>query len=450
MSRRFLQRVAVAGLLLAAGCKHSAEIAGLSPREQALHELATGHPDRALPRLEALSQAAPEDLELARRLVEAYVKAGRGAELARRLSAQGGRPEHVRHYMLGLLHFASAEEAGAPALVELQRAVELSPGLAELHFRLGLVYLEAEQFDRALPALRRAVELAPDRMAQRLPLAKALARTGDPKGAIAEIRKVISGAPTPSDVRIARALMDELTDPFLRFPKSAEAKLEQGLAALRERDAPQEAIIAFEEILQELPDLAVVHALLGLSFAKIDDLGRAVDELKRAIELNPEDGKSHLYLADLYLSRQRSQQAREAYERALSLNPLLDDAYFRAGDLALEAAQLDVAKAHFQTLTYLQPEAAPPRGKLALALQLSGDYAGAERQLREVLRRTPDDVEFMLRLGMILGEKSERVGKPEERKASREEALTWLREVLKRQPDNALASRALEGLSARN
>ncbi len=448
---RWLLVVVLGALALLPACRTAGEIAGLSPREQALHQLATGHPDRALPTLETLSQASPEDLDLARHLTEAYVKTGRAAELTARLAAPapGARPEHVRHYMLGLLHFASAAEAGAPALRELEQAVALAPQSAELHFRLGLVYLEAEQFPRALPELRRALELAPTKDSYQLPLAKALARTGDPKGAIAALRKVTAGTPTPAEVKLARALMDELSDPFVRFPKAAEAKLEQGLSALRERDAPQEAIVSFEEILQDFPDLPVVHALLGLSFAKIDDLGRAVDELKRAIELAPEDGKNHVYLADLYRGRQRQQQARDEYERALALNPLLDDAYFYAGDLALEAGQLEPAKERFRTLTFLQPDAAAPRGKLALVLQMSGDWAGAERQLREVLRRAPEDVEFMLRMGMLLAEKSEKVGGPEERKATREEALSWLRKVLERQPDNALASRAVDGLKSR-
>src|SRR5439155_8960695 len=130
-------------------------------------------------------------------------------------------------------------------------------------------------------------------------------RSGDGKGAVAALSSAIASAPTHQDVKVARALMDQIADPFAAFPQAARPTLEQGIQWLQVADVPQQAIISFEEILHDWPDLAVVHALLGLAYQRIDDAGRAVDELKRAIELAPDDGKSHLYLGQLYLSHQR-------------------------------------------------------------------------------------------------------------------------------------------------
>ena len=439
------------GLGLLTGCRHGATASErpLDARAQAREHLARNQPERALPLLEAELARTPEDLALARALTEAQVKAGRTdawiAELQRR-NAQAERA--VNHYMLGLAYFSRASDAGAPAVAAFERALELKPDEPELHYRLGLARLESEQYAAAVGPLRRAAELAPERAAIRLPLAKALHRTGDASGAVAALGALVKMSPSASEVATARALMDQIADPFTRFPKAAESKLEEGLRYLHEMDAPHPAIVAFEEILRDYPDLAVVHALLGLAWQRLDDAGRAVEEFKRAIELAPEDGKNHFYLGELYLARQRPEAARPYLEKAVALNPLLDTAWFRLGDLHLERKDLKAAREAFQVLTFLVPDAVPPRGKLALVLQLEGDWAGAERELMRVVDRDPENLEFTLRLGILFMEQAKQSSRPEERREATQKAERWLRKVLEAQPENVMASRALQQLKS--
>ncbi len=442
--------VAVLGLGLATGCGHgTAAERPLDARAQARAWLAQNQPERALPLLEAELAQVPEDLELARTLTEAQVKAGRTdawiAELRRR-NAQVERA--VNHYMLGLAYFSRASEAGSPAVAAFERALALKPDEPEFHYRLGLARLELEQYAAAVGPLRRAAELAPERAGIRLPLAKALHRTGDSAGAVAALGALVRMAPSPSEVATARALMDQIADPFARFPKAAEPKLEEAMRYLQELDAPHPAIVNFEELLRDYPDLAVVHALLGLAWQRLDDAGRAVEEFKRAIELAPEDGKNHFYLGELYLARQRPEAARPYLEKAVELNPLLDTAWFRLGDLHLERRDLKAAEEAFRVITVLQPEEIAPRGKLALVYQLEGNWAGAERELMRVVDKDPENVEFALRLGILFTEQAKQSSKPEERRQATEKAEKWLRKVLETQPENAVASRALQQLKS--
>ncbi len=433
--------------------------AGLSTREQAQVQVSKKDWARALPLLEQLHREDPSDLETARSLVEAHVRTHRADGLIARLegssksSASGassdaeGRPPAVTAYMLGLARFAGPSEAER-AVDDFRRAVSLAPEVPELHYRLGLALLESERFGESLGPLERAHQLAPDRRDVLLPLAKARGRAGDRPGAVAALRKLVEAGPTPAEVTVARALMESLSDPFEQLPRSARGRLEEGLVWLEERDVPQQAIVAFEELLREYPDAAVVHALLGLAWQRVDDAGRAVEEFKRAVELAPWDGRNHLYLALLYQSRQRADQAGEHFERALELNPLLDDAWLSVGDRALERRELDRARRAFAAVTHLRPDWTPGRGKLALAMQLQGDWAAADGQLRAVLDREPENVEFMLRLGILHFERHSRARGESERKDASKEAEVWLRKVLAAQPGNAVAARALEALKA--
>jgi tetratricopeptide (TPR) repeat protein len=431
-----------AALALALGCATTPGAGPrLSPREQAMVLLKRGDTARALEKLERLFADAPQDLELARALCEAHVQGGTQSTLLSRLE---GQDTAIGHYMRGLLLFASAADATGPAIDAFRRAQALAPDEPEYHYRLGVALLESEKDLDAIPALKKALALRPQRLNWQLPLAKALFRTGDGKGAIASLRQFIDGNPSATEVTTAKALMAQAADPFAQFPQAARARLEQGMQWLQVNDVPQQAIVEFETVLRDYPDLAVVHALLGLAYQRLDDAGRAVEEFKRAIELSPDDGKNHFYLAELYLGRQRASAALEHYQKAVERNPLLTEAWGRLGDLALQRSDHSEAARCFRTASLLEPLSTPSRGKLALAYQLLEDWPGAERELKAVVDREPENLEFMLRLGILNAEHYKKARTPDEKKRAASEAESYLTKVLEAQPDNALASAALQ------
>ncbi len=433
-------------ILILAGCAGGPKGGGLTPREQATVLLKRGDGKAAAAILEQLALESPSDLSIARALAEAHVKGGTGdAFLSRRVPDDSA----ISHYQQGLILFSRSADATGPAVEQFRRASALSPAEPEFHYRLGVALLESERFEDSLPELKAAIALSPNNPTWHLPLAKALHHTGDDKTAVEAVRTAINGSPSPGDVKTARALMGQINDPLARFPKQAQARLEKGIAWLDQGDVPQQAIISFEEILRDFPDLGVVHSLLGMAYQRLDDAGRAVDEFKRALELNPEDARSHYLLGELYFARQRQQQAKEHFEIALEKNPTLDEAWLRLGDLALDRQELVAARDCYRTLTFLEPEASAPRGKLALVYQLEGDWPGADRELKRVVEKEPENLEFMLRLGALHTERYLKAKQPSERKAASEEARKWLTKVLEAQPENALASRALESIQDR-
>jgi tetratricopeptide (TPR) repeat protein len=436
---------AIAIWLLTA-CATGPRVENLTQREQATVLLQRGDGKAATVILEQLAREAPADLSIARALAEAHVKGGSADLFLARLA---GNSSAISHYQQGLILFSRSADATGPAVEQFRKASAISPTEAEFHYRLGVALLESERFEDSLPELKQAISLSPSNLAWQLPLAKALHHTGDDKNAVEAVRMAITAAPSPTEVRAARALMGQINDPLARFPKQAQARLEKGIAWLDQGDVPQQAIISFEEILRDFPDLGVVHSLLGMAYQRLDDAGRAVDEFKRALELNPEDARSHYLLGELYFARQRQQQAKEHFERALEKNPTLDEAWLRLGDLALDRQDLVTARGCFRTLTFLAPDASPARGKLALVYQLEGDWPGADRELRRVVDKEPENMEFVLRLGMLHAERYLKARQPAEKKAASEEAAKWLTKVLEAQPENALASRALETIKAR-
>ncbi|PZR09868.1 MAG: hypothetical protein DI536_21295 [Archangium gephyra] len=418
----------------------------LTPREEAQVLLQRGDGAKAVPLLTELMAKAPDDLSLARMLAEAHVKAGTSDAFLATLAA---KDTAVSHYQQGLVRFARANEASNEAITHFRRAAELAPGEPEFRYRLGVALVESEQFEAARAELESAVSSAPERTAWYLPVAKARFRTGDSKGAVEAIRVSVLGDPTPADVKQARGLMEQIADPFSRFPRSARPQLEQAIQWLEVADVPQQAIVQLEELLRDHPDEAILHALLGLSWARLDDAGRAVEELKRAIELAPEDGKNHLYLAEIYEGRQRGKNAEEHYRKALDRNPVLEQAWLKLGDLSLDRQDYVTARQHYSVAAHLVPENPAARGKLALVYQLDGNWPAAARELQAVLDRDPDNVEFQLRMGVLHTERFTKARTDAEKNDASSEASKWLQKVLEQQPENAIASRALERLKVR-
>ena len=130
----------------------------------------------------------------------------------------------------------------------------------------------------------------------------------------------------------------------------------------------------------------------------------------------------------------------------MARNPVLDLAYLRLGELALERREGAQARRYLDLAASLAPGNAPVRAKLALALQLEGDVLGADRALKQASELDPENLEYLARLGLLHAERFHRATRPDERKAARDEAVRYLQEVLKRQPENAIASRTLQSV----
>jgi Flp pilus assembly protein TadD len=419
----------------------------LTPEQSAMEALRAGRTAEAVAAFSALHRDHPSDLAIGRSLAEAHVK----NQSEERLLAQvmNGNTAMDR-YLEGLVRFSRVSDAGELAIEAFRKAAALAPAEPEFQHRLGVALLESERFEEALGPLAKAVEMDPTKSVWRLPLAKALSRTGTPVESIHQVGLAIeSGSLSENDVRLAAALVDSMTDPFSRLPQSARPKVEKAIQWLELADVPQEAIVALEEVLADFPNEAAPHALLGIAYARLEDGGRAVEELKRAIELAPADGKNHQYLGDIYLGRQREKQAEEQYLKAVELNPVLYGAWLHLGDFAVARSDLIQARKCFGTAVQLKPSDAGARGKLALVYQLEKNWSAAALQLRAVVDRDEENLEFMLRLGLLHTEAFVNAKEKPSREAASQEAQKWLSKVLALQPENALASRAFERVRLR-
>ena len=170
----------------------------------------------------------------------------------------------------------------------LEQVLAKEPGLS-LYARLGLYLMQKQEYRKAEPVLRKALEMDPDSTGTRFQLARSLMATEDFVAAIPELEKLVAKIPNAVDVH--------------SYLELAYARTNRVADAIREC----QTVLGYD------PEDYGSYLILGQSQARSGDPQAGVATLKKAVSLQPEIPLAHLWLADVY--DQLGQKADAARER---------------------------------------------------------------------------------------------------------------------------------------
>jgi tetratricopeptide (TPR) repeat protein len=156
--------------------------------------------------------------------------------------------------------------------------------------QLGTAYTWLKEFDKAIPALRKAVEMRPDTMMPHYELGLSLSETGDWLGSIPHFQAAVEKSPKWGALRYSLA------------------------AAYAHVDRLDDAHRELETALKLNPDDYRANLLLGRMLSVQGRPAQGLPNLKKATRLQPKDINAHLFLADAY--ERLGQKANAARERA--------------------------------------------------------------------------------------------------------------------------------------
>jgi Flp pilus assembly protein TadD len=265
---------------------------------------------------------------------------------------------HVRtllasgHYNLGVI--AAQQKQSVAAAAQFEAATAADPMFPHAVEGLGVAWFTAGQFDRAQPALTRALER---------------------DGGNAVLRRMVALSAFQLDdwPRAAGLLADDpqrLVDPALQFTF--------GVALVRSGRA-DEATAAFRQLLAANADSAEVNVVLGLAYAQQGDFDAATTALRHALQIKPDIPQAHATL----------------------------------GTMALKRGELTEAERALRAELAIQPSDSRTRQVLAVVLDLEGRPADALRELRTVIEARPAFSDAQYTMGKILlaqGETAEALG----------------------------------------
>jgi len=183
------------------------------------------------------------------------------------------------------------------AFALLQRALQLAPDDAAVHFGVGGIHLHSRRYDEAIDSLQRAVVLDPELAIAHYHLGMALQYAGREPAAVAALRRAVALDPTLADgyARIGGLLQDgprhaEAIDCFRRAaavaPDTPAGRLHEAKALIAEaRHAEAEALL--RRIIADDPGFATAQATLGDILSQAGRFDAAIACYHQAIASEP-------------------------------------------------------------------------------------------------------------------------------------------------------------------
>jgi tetratricopeptide (TPR) repeat protein len=255
--------------------------------------------DEAIAAFQNAYDAAPTATQPIDSLVAAFLKANKKDQAIIFLkSVLVKNPANANALvLLGSMQLSNG--AADQALKSFLAAVRAQPKDTVGYRALADLYLNQKNYDEAIKAVRAGIQQQPDSMDLHIILANALERKEDYEAAISEYEFMLDKQPGNliAANNLASLLLDRRTD-------KASLKRAQSLAAiLRKSQIPQfkdtlgwasylqgdykTAVSLSEEAAAALPDQASVRYHLGMGYISISQLAKASEQLKRALELAP-------------------------------------------------------------------------------------------------------------------------------------------------------------------
>jgi len=133
-----------------------------------------------------------------------------------------------------------------------------------------------------------------------------------------------------------------------------------------------EALEEFKKAAELNPDYPAIHNNLGMLYRKLGRFDDAIRECKIAIDLLPDYANAHNNLGILYKKVGRFDDAIREYKIAAEINPGLTNPYYNLGLLYFELGRYDEAIENFKKILEITPDSSEARQKIALCREAAG------------------------------------------------------------------------------
>jgi tetratricopeptide (TPR) repeat protein len=217
------------------------------------------------------------------------------------------------------------------AIDTLQKAIKAAPTSASAHYFLGAAQQSAGFPDSAKTSFARALELQPQMASAEAALANLAARKGNHAESLRLAEHARKTGPDLPAANLAAAqalaangdahqseaiLQDELRRDTASIPALA------GLLKLySQQGRSAEAVRRITESVQQTPQKAGLHFLLGLAYFSLKDLDRSEASVRQALKLDPQTPDAYALLANIALARGSTEEAKSILRTAIAAAP---------------------------------------------------------------------------------------------------------------------------------
>lgn len=246
------------------------------------------------------------------------------------------------------------------------------------HLERGQTYFDKGQYSEALIEFKNVVQLDPKDAGTHYRLALThlkLGGTTNLQGAFAELSRTVELDKTNRDAQL------KLGELYLLGNEPAKAREQADIVLV---SAPQntEGLI-----------------LKGRSLINENHFAEGIAELKKAIELDPENMRTYIELAQAYVFSKNRDAAEAALKQALAIDPRSVEILVALGDFRVITGKPDQAEAVYKQALDIAPQNEEIYLKLASFYQRSGNWPEVEATLQKFAALKPQDEKPHIHLG---------------------------------------------------
>jgi len=332
------------------------------------------------------------------------------------LSVEQALQQAINHHQAGQL----------PEAEHLYRAIlRTVPQHADANHNLGILALNVNNPNAALPFLKQALESNPSQVqfwlsyiegllqAEQLDLARAVLAQAQGFGLDGEPAAQLSqrlATPTRVELESLATLFNQhhyaeaenlARDLIARFPQQGLAWKALG-AVLQNQGNFAESLTANQQAIALLPHDAEAFYNAANLYKELGQLAEAERHYRQAIALNPNDADSYNNLALVLHELHRFDEAEACYQQAIAINPHHAQAYLNLSTTQKQLGRLTQAKNSCLQAIAAQPEYAEAYNNLGIILAEQGDLMASEDSYRQAITLNPDYADAHNNLGITL------------------------------------------------
>jgi tetratricopeptide (TPR) repeat protein len=310
-----------------------------------------------------------------------------------------------------------------------RRAHRLEPASFRWTYYLGLVQVDQRNCNGAIATFQEALLVVPHYLPAQLRMGECLLVSAQWEEAGTLYQAIMHEHPDSAEayyglgrVRAARDDYPGAIESFQQacklFPKFAPAHFAKARAYRRlgQSDKAQEELELSKKSGSGLPDiddplLAEVDELyrdykaylkVGAELVGAGKLQDAADAFEQALEINPQLPEAHTRLIYIYGQLGQTAKAEEHYRAALQLDPNQAETYFNFGVMLMDHGKSQEAEQAYRKAIVVNPHYAEAHNNLGYLLEGQRKLAEASAEFRRALETSPDFAQSHFSLGRIL------------------------------------------------
>jgi len=290
-------------------------------------------------------------------------------------------------------------------------AAKFVPNDPTLNSFLGKITFKRGEYARAAQYLQKAESLFTQEPALAVALVQSELETGNDAAAVARLSQ-ISARSTPLRAQfqlgLALASHDHFAEavPYFetvqkQYSDSYDAGFNLAICYLQAKK-PEKAIDLLSALKSHGHETAELDNLLAEAYEGANQLQPAINALREATQLAPEDENNYIDLASLCIDHDAFDLALEVLNVGLHYRPQSDRLIFQRGIAYAMKNEFEPAERDFQLASKLAPEKSFSYVGLGVSYMQTGNVAEAIHTLRKRIKEKPLDATLQYLLGKAL------------------------------------------------